>query len=103
MNNQEKQDGRVESKVIEQEQRSPKEKESKVFAGDNNDIVVLTRSLNNLGAFPMTNQEKQDKSSIESLEMAKDDRLESGVSEESRWFWRNNQCLLLLTVMIQLW
>jgi len=30
----------------------------------------------------MTNQEKQDKSSAESLEMVEDDRLESEVSEE---------------------
>ncbi len=82
MNNQEKQDGRAESKAIEQEQRSPKEKESKVFAGDSNDTAVLTRSVDNSGAFPMTNQEKQDKSSAESLEMAEDDRLESEVSEE---------------------
>jgi hypothetical protein len=84
MNNQEKQDGRAESKAIEQEQRSPKEKESKVFAGDSNDTAVLTRSLDNLGAFPMTNKEKQDKSFAESLEMAEDDRLESEVSEEEQ-------------------
>jgi hypothetical protein len=84
MNNQEKQDGRAESKAIEQEQRSPKEKESKVFAGDSNDTAVLTRSVDNSGAFPMTNQEKQDKSSAESLEMAEDDRLESEVSEEEQ-------------------
>jgi hypothetical protein len=84
MNNQEKQDGRAESKAIEQEQRSPKEKESKVFAGDGNDTAVLTRSLDNSGAFPMTNQEKQDKSSTESLEMAEDDRLKSEVSEEEQ-------------------
>ncbi len=44
----------------------------------------MTRSLDNLGAFPMTNQEKQDKSSAESLEMAEDDRLESEVSEEEQ-------------------
>jgi hypothetical protein len=84
MNNQEKQHGKAESKAIEQEQRSPKEKESKVFTGDNNDTTVLTRSLDNLGAFPMTNQEKQDKSSAESLEMAEDDKLESEVSEEEQ-------------------
>jgi hypothetical protein len=57
--------------------RFPEEKESKVFAGDSNDTAVLTRSLDNSGAFPMTNQEKQDKSSAESLEMAEDDILES--------------------------
>jgi hypothetical protein len=84
MNNQEKQDGRAESKAIEQEQRSLEEKESKVFAGDSNDTAVLTRSLDNSEAFPMTNQEKQDKSSAESLEMAEDDRLESEVSEEEQ-------------------
>ncbi len=84
MNNQEKQDGRAESKAIEQEQRSLEEKESKVFAGDSNDTAVLTRSLDNSEAFPMTSQEKQDKSSAESLEMAEDDRLESEVSEEEQ-------------------
>ncbi|CAM6026229.1 unnamed protein product [Sphagnum balticum] len=84
MNNQEKQDGRAESKAIEQEQRSLEEEESKDFAGDSNDTAVLTRSLDNLEAFPMTNQEKQDKSSAESLEMGEDDRLESEVSEEEQ-------------------
>jgi len=84
MNNQENQDGRAESKAIAQEQRSLEENESKVFAGDSNDTAVLTRSLDNSEAFPMTNQEKQDKSSAESLEMAEDDRLESEVSEEEQ-------------------
>ncbi|CAK9876055.1 unnamed protein product [Sphagnum jensenii] len=84
MNNQEKQDGRAESKAIEQEQRSLEEKVSEVFAGDSNDTAVLTRSLDNSEAFPMTNQEKQNKSSAESLEMAVDDRLESEVSEEEQ-------------------
>lgn len=62
--------------------RSLKEKESKGFASDSNDKIVLIRSLDNSKAFPMTNQDKQNKSSTKSLEMPHDDRLEGEVSEE---------------------
>ncbi|KAH9548335.1 hypothetical protein CY35_11G083200 [Sphagnum magellanicum] len=51
---------RAESEVIEQEQRSLEEKQSKVFAADHNDSALLTVSLDNSEAFPMNNQEKQD-------------------------------------------
>jgi hypothetical protein len=52
-------DARAESEVIEQEQRSLEEKQSKVFAADHNDSALLTVSLDNSKAFPMNNQEKQ--------------------------------------------
>jgi hypothetical protein len=52
-------DARAESEVIEQEQRSLEEKQSKVFATDHNDSALLTVSLDNSEAFPMNNQEKQ--------------------------------------------
>jgi hypothetical protein len=52
-------DARAESEVIEQEQRSLEEKQSKVFAADHNDSALLTVSLDNSEAFPMNNQEKQ--------------------------------------------
>jgi hypothetical protein len=50
-------DARAESEVIEQEQRSLEEKQSK--AADHNDSALLTVSLDNSEAFPMNNQEKQ--------------------------------------------
>jgi hypothetical protein len=55
MNNQEKQDDRVESKAIEKKKKILKENKSKVFASDNNDTSMLTRSLHSSKAFPMTN------------------------------------------------
>jgi hypothetical protein len=76
--------------------RSFKEKESKVFASDNNDKAVLTRSLDNSEAFPMINQDKQDKSSTKSLEMAHDDKLEGEVSEEEHMFLEEQPMLVVV-------
>ncbi len=53
-----------------------------VAANYSNDLAMLMKSLYNSGAFPMTNQEKQEERTAEGLEMLEDARAESEVIEQ---------------------
>ncbi len=49
---------------------------------DNNDLAVLIESLHKLEAFLMNNQEQQEESFVEALELSEDYRFESEVNEQ---------------------
>jgi hypothetical protein len=55
-------------------------------ATDSNDSVVLIKSQDNFEALPVTNQEKQEKSSTEVLEMVEVGKSENEVSEQEQRF-----------------
>jgi hypothetical protein len=55
-------------------------------ATDSNDSVVLIESQDNFEALPVTNQEKQEKSSTEVLEMVEVGKSENEVSEQEQRF-----------------
>jgi hypothetical protein len=75
-------DDRPAIEVNYQEQWSLKEQQLMFVAADSNDSARLIESLDNSEALPVANQEKQEESSAEALEMLEHARSEREVSEQ---------------------
>jgi cephalosporin hydroxylase len=80
-----------ENEASEQEQRSVEEKQTMFVGADSNDLAVLTESRDTSESFPFTNQETQEESSPEALEMLEDDRAESEIIQQEKRYLEEKQ------------
>jgi cephalosporin hydroxylase len=80
-----------ENEASEQEQRSVEEKQTMFVGADSNDLAVLTEGRDTSESFPFTNQETQEESSPEALEMLEDDRAESEIIQQEKRYLEEKQ------------
>jgi hypothetical protein len=83
--------GGFENEASEQEQRSVEEKQTMFVGADSNDLAVLIESRDTSESFPFTNQETQEESSPEALEMLEDDRAESEIIQQEQRYLEEKQ------------
>jgi hypothetical protein len=81
------------NEAIQQEQRSVEEKQTMFGAADSNDSAVLIESQDSSKALPVTNQEEQEESSAEALEMVEVGRFENEASEQERRSVKEKQAM----------
>jgi hypothetical protein len=90
------QNNRSEMEAQEQE-KSFLEEQSMFVAVDNNDSAVLIESLDNSEAFPVTNWEQQEESSVEALELPEGSRFKSEVIEQEQRSAENERPMFVTT------